>query len=310
VEHPGGRRTEIAPDFSFSATYTHNRSENLRTGGFFSTPWDRNLDPTGVILNSIGQSTTDGLNPTFNLPRLAANIDNANAVASFGKARYHALIFQLKKTYSHRYQLGVNYVVSTNKDNSSSDRDTDAFNGPSDPFNSLALDYGRSQLDIRHRFTFYSYIMLPWDIEFSNVVSARTGRAFPVWGNTCSDPGVVAPFGLEGTGSPFHYRNSFQCSNNFDQIRPVGGGNEVLARYPTRNNAFFNWDFRIGREFPLGSEKVKLRATFEVFDLFDHKNFFTNPTAGRNAILGDSDFRQRDQFQTTRTAQFGLKILF
>ncbi len=309
-----GIEQELVPDLSVSVTYTHNRSENLRTGGFFSTPWDRNLDPTGVILNSLGQSTTDGVNPTFNLPRLASNIDNANAVASFGKARYHAFIFQLKKTYSHRYQLGINYVLSYNKENSSSDRDSDAFNGPSDPFNALAIDYGRSLLDIRHRFSAYGYFLLPWDIEFSTIVSARTGRAFPVWAATCGDPGVVAPsfpVNLVGTGSPFHYRNSFECSNNFDQIRPVDpatGG--LLPRYPIRNNGFFNWDIRFGREFPLGSEKVKLRATFELFDVTDHKNFFTNPTAVPNAILGSPAFRIRDQFLTTRTAQFGLKILF
>ncbi|HXE74573.1 MAG TPA: carboxypeptidase regulatory-like domain-containing protein [Candidatus Xenobia bacterium] len=300
---------EIVPSLSVSLTYMYNRSDNLRTGGFFSTPWDRNLDPTGVILNSLGQTTTDGVNPTFNLPRLAANIDNANAVSSFAKARYHAFMIQVKKSYSHRVQFGANYVYSQNRDNASSDRDTDAFNGPSDPFNFLALDYGRSQLDIRNRFTFYGYFLLPADIELSTSVAARSGRAFPVWAATCSDPGIVAPFGLEGTGSPFHYRNSFQCSNNFDQIRPPDGG-EVLGRYPISNNAFFNWDIRFGRDWNLGSEKVKLRTTFELFDILDNKNFFTNPTAGRNAILGDPDFRQRDQFATTRTAQFGLKIIF
>ncbi|MGH9787323.1 MAG: TonB-dependent receptor [Candidatus Acidiferrales bacterium] len=290
----GGIEREIIPTLSISGTYFYNRSDNLRTGGFFSTPWDRNLDPAGVTLDSFGR-TVGG----FNLPRLDAGIGNASSVSSFAKARYHAFVLQVKKTSSHRHQFQINYVISKNKDNTSSDRDTDAFFGPSDPFNALALDYGRGQLDIRHRFSAFAYFLLPAKIEFSTVVSARTGRAFPVWGALCSDPGTVG----------VTYNNSFQCSNNFDQIRPVVGG-ELLPRYPERNSPFFNWDIRFGREFPLGSERARLRLIFEVFDVTNRKNFFTNPTAGRNAILGSSTFQQEDQFATTRTAQFGLKLLF
>lgn len=299
-----GVEREILPDLSISATYTHNRSENLRTGGFFSTPWDRNLDPTGVTFDAFGRTIG-----AFNLPRLDPTIDNANAIASFGKARYHALILQVKKTYRQRYQFGINYAVSKNRDNATSDRDTDAFNGPSDPFNFLAIDYGRSQLDITHQFSAYGYFLLPADIEFSTRISARSGRAFPVWSSLCTDPGVVAPFGLGGTGAPFSYQNSFQCSNNFNQIRPVVNG-ELLPRYPIRNDNLANWDIRFGRAFPLRGERLKLRATFEIFNVTDSQNFFTNPTGGLNAIGGSTTFRQRDQFTSTRAAQFGLKFIF
>ncbi|MBI4483451.1 MAG: TonB-dependent receptor [Acidobacteria bacterium] len=289
-----GMEREIVPSLSIAGTYTHNRSENLRTGGFFSTPWDRNLDPARVTFDSFGR-TVGG----FNLPRLDRTIGNANAVASFGRARYHAFVLQVKKTFRHRHQFGINYVTSTNKDNASSDRDTDAFNGPSDPFNFLEIDFGRSQLDIRHQFAAYAYFLLPADIELSTRFAARSGRAFPVWSSLCSDPGVVGVV----------YNNSFQCSNNFNQIRPVVGG-ELLPRYPERNSDLFNWDIRFGREFALGTERAKLQVIFEIFNVTDTKNFFTNPTAARNAILGAPTFKQKDQFVSTRTGQFGLKFIF
>ena len=135
--------------------------ENLRTGGYYSTPWDRNLfcDPksvSGCEINAtsafIPSSQFDEYGRTidaFNLPRMDPGLGIANAISSFGKGRYHALLLQVKKTFSARFQFGINYALSGNKDNASSDRDTDAFNGPSDPFRFLELDYGRSQLDIR-----------------------------------------------------------------------------------------------------------------------------------------------------------------
>ncbi len=306
-----GIEREIIPSLSISATYTHNRSENLRTGGFFSTPWDRNLNPAGVTFDSFGR-TVGG----FNLPRLTPAVGITNAVASFGRARYHALIIQFKKTYSHNVQFGLNYVTSKNEDNATSDRDTDAFNGPSDPFNFLELDYGRSQLEIRHQFSAYAYFLLPAKIEFSTLFAARTGRAFPAWAALCSDAGVVAPPASAGTGAPFRYRDSFQCSNNFDQVRPVVNG-RLLPRYPERNDGLFNWDIRFGREFNLGTERARVRFTFEVFNLTDSQNFFTNPTSARNAILfapdgvtPNSTFRQKDSFTSTRSAQLGVKFLF
>ncbi|HXH49853.1 MAG TPA: TonB-dependent receptor [Terriglobia bacterium] len=315
-----GVEREIVPSLSVSATYTQNRSENLRTGGFFSTPWDRNVfcDPAtiaGCQINAtsafIPGSQFDQYGRTidaFNLPRLDPGLGIANEISSFGKGRYHALLVQVRKAFSDRFQLGINYSVSGNKDNASSDRDTDAFNGPSDPFKFLVLDYGRSQLDIRSHLTAYGYFVLPWDLHFSTIFTARSGRAFPVWGSLCSDPGVVAPFGLGGaTGMGFQFQDAQQCSNNFDPIRPVVSG-ELLSRYPIRNDGLFNWDIRLGRAFPLGTDRLKLRVTFEVFDLTDRKNFFTSPTAARDAILGDPTFRQRNQFVSTRSAQIGLKL--
>jgi hypothetical protein len=267
-----GLEREIVPNFSLSATYVHNRSENLRTGGFNSSPWDRTLDPSGVTFDSLGR-TVGG----FSIPRLTQSqvetfpgsgvfrpvIGGANVVASFGRARYHAVILQAKKAFSQKYQFHVNYTLSYNKDNATTDRDTDAFFGPSDPFN-LELDYGTSQLDIRHQFRAFAYFLLPAKIEFSTSFGARSGRAFPVYRGFCPNP---------------DFTDGFQCANFFlDQIRPAATGGGVVERFPFRNHSFFNWDVRFGRAFGLGSERVKLRTTLEIFNLTNRNNAFSTTT--------------------------------
>jgi hypothetical protein len=275
-----GVEREIARNFSISGTYSYNRSEHLRTGGFNSAPWDRTVNPTGVTFDQFGRSIGPGSTLAFAIPRLPQSINpvnglpvisGASALSSFGRARYHAFILQAKKTFGHNYQFGVNYTVSKNDDNATTDRDSDAFFGPSDPFN-LELDYGRSQLDIRHQFSAYGYFLLPLKIEFSTFVSARSGRAYPAYRGFCP-----------GTG----YQDGFQCSNFFiSAIRPVVNG-ALLPRFPFRNTDFAQWDVRLGREFPF-YERLKLRFTAEAFNLTNRNNAFSVTTgASRNGVCNN-----------------------
>jgi len=267
VEH------ELFRDFSISASYSYNRSENLRIGGFNSTPYDRTINPAGVTLDSFGRSVGPGSTLAFAIPRLPQSINpvngqpvisGASATTSFGRARYHAFILQAKKTFSHNYQFGANYTLSKNEDNASAERDTDAFFGPSDPFN-LELDYGTSQLDIKHQFTAYGYFLLPLKIEFSTFITARSGRAYPAYRGFCPGP---------GSG----YQDGSQCSNFFiSAIRPALTSGGLLPRFPFRNTNFAQWDVRLGREFPI-YERLKLRFTAEAFNLTNRSNAFSNTT--------------------------------
>ena len=271
-----GVEREIVSNISISGTYVHNRSENLRTGGFNSTPWDRTLDPSGVTFDAAGRTVG-----RFSIPRLAQDqvetfpgsgvfrpvIGGANVLASFGRGRYHAFLLQLKSGRAKKYQFQANYSLSFNKDNATTDRDTDAFFGPSDPFN-LDLDYGTSQLDIRHQFRAFGSFTLPAKIEFSTTFSARSGRAFPVYGGFCLPPFPNAEF-----------TDGFQCANFFlSQIRPAATGGGVVERFPFRNRNFFNWDVRFARSFNLGSEKVRLRPSLEIFNLTNRDNSFSTTT--------------------------------
>ncbi len=312
VEH------EIARGFSVSATYSHNRSENLRTGGFSLTlPFDRTIDPAGVTFDQFGRSVGPGGQLAFAIPRLPQSINpvngqpvisGASAITSYGKGRYHALILQAKKAFNSKFQFGVNYTFSKNDDNTTSDRDTDAFLAPSDPFNFLKLDYGRSQLDIRHQFTSYATVVLPLKIEFGTFISARSGRAFPAYGGFCPGP---------GSG----YQDGFQCVDFFiSAVRPVANG-KLLPRYPFRNSNFAQWDVRLGREFQI-YERLRLRVTAEAFNLTNRNNAFsvttgvsTNgvcnnlPTSCFNAGTGPATLDGPSP-RGPLAGQFGLKLIF
>jgi len=316
-----GIEREILRNFSLSGTYWYNRSENLRIGGFNSAPYDRNLDPTNVTFDSFGR-TVGG----FSIPRLAQSINpvnsqpvinGASALTSFGRARYHAFALQAKKTFSQNYQFGGTYTVSKNDDNATSERDTDGFFGPSDPFN-LNLDFGRSQLDIRHQFTSYAYVVLPAKIEFSTSITARSGRAYPAYRGYCPGP---------GSG----YQDGFQCSNFFiSAIRPALNRGGLLPRFPFRGTNFAQWDVRLGREFPLlAKERLRLRVTAEAFNLTNRSNNFSN-TAGfsTNAVQcgglsnecidvtfppaagGGPKFLDAPSPSGPLAGQFGLKLIF
>ncbi|MCI0626060.1 MAG: hypothetical protein L0387_31195, partial [Acidobacteria bacterium] len=271
-----GVEREIVSNISVSGTYVHNRSENLRTGGFNSSPWDRTLDPNGVTFDSLGRTVG-----AFSIPRLPQSIDpitgnpvigGANVLASFGRGRYHAFLLQLKTGAAKNYQFQINYTLSFNKDNATTDRDTDAFFGPSDPFN-LELDYGTSQLDIRNQFRAFGAFTLPAKIEFSTSFSARSGRAFPVYRDFCGVPPPPLPAFPNAD-----FTDGFQCTNFFlSQIRPAATGGGVVERFPFRNRGFFTWDVRVARNFSLG-ESVKLRPSFEIFNLTNRNNAFSTTT--------------------------------
>lgn len=294
-----GIEHEVAKNFSFSATYTYARSDNLRIGGFWNSRYDRNFippgDPADLIVNDF-----DSFGRVINVlarGRLDPTIGTADALTSFGRARYHSVTIQAKKTFSNRYQFGANYIWSKNDDNVSNDRDTDAYFSPSDPFN-LDADYGRGQLDMSHQFTSYAVFFLPHGFQFSTSMRARSGAAFPVFAGFCGSADANADGVCSGVGA-------------YDPDRPVVGG-ALLPRYAERQPGFFTWDIRFGKEFNF-AERHHLRATFEVFNLTNHHNFFSEPISGgssSNAILGSSTFKQLDRTDAPINAQIGIKYSF
>ena len=294
VEH------ELFKNFSLSATYSYTRSENLRIGGFWNSNYDRNFIPPGHPNDTIAQDF-DSFGRVINVAargRLDPTISLADALTSFGRARYHAVTLQARKTFSAGHQFGANYIWSKNEDNLSNDRDTDSYFAPSDPFN-LDADYGRSQLDITHQFSAYAVLELGGGFQFSTSLRGRSGLAFPVYSGFC--------------GGANDYNGDGVCSGAgaYNPDRPTVGG-ALLARYPERQPSFFTWDVRLSKEFRLG-KRYRLRATFEVFNLTDRENFYSEPISGgasSNAILNDPAFMQLDRTEAPINAQIGVKFLF
>lgn len=135
---------EIAPDFSLYFDFTHSQ---------------------GVHLTRFLNYARTGLFPT---------LGDVFVTSANGKSLYNGFTAGVRKRFSKHYQFELNYVLSKDKDDDSNERDP--FTDRSFDINNLSLDYALSDRDIRHKFNFYTYTELPWKIEGSFRVQARSAQ--------------------------------------------------------------------------------------------------------------------------------------
>jgi hypothetical protein len=268
-------------NWSATAGYLYSDSHELRIGGFRSTFWDRNLAPTAT-LDSFGR--TLGLS-TAAAARPDTTITTANAMSSLGHGRYHAMFLEANKALAQRWQLYASYTLSSNKGNGSTERDTEALYGPSDPFN-LDLDYGYNEMDVRHSFKSYVVSELPWDVLVSSTWTATSGLAFPAYSSVDINTDAV--------------RNG-----GFNPDRPVVNG-ELLPRFPFHQPATFNWDLRVSKALSLGHARTQFMV--EIFNLLNTENLFSDPRT--NAVYGATNFQQLNRTLCPRIVQLGVRAEF
>jgi len=258
VEH------QFARDWTFSGSYIFVHSWRLRTGGFSSTQWFRNfVAPTVACSSTVTSNCIDqfGRSILGGTP-LDSSIFFAQELASFSRGNFHEMVLTVNKRFSKRYQFFANYTLSSNKDNASTERDTDSFFGPQDPFN-LELDYGRSGLDIQHQFKGAFVVELPYGFTLSTLAIAHSGLAYPAYiSSDTNGDGVVN-----------------QVASNDRPVVTSGSSSFLLPRFPARQPNFFQLDFRLNKTFTF-SERYKIEALAEVFNLFNRDNLFSNPNVG------------------------------
>jgi hypothetical protein len=265
---------------SVEAGYLFSESRNLRIGGFRSTLWDRNL-ATPTQFDQFGRGIA-----ILSSPRPDPTIAQANALASFGRGRYHALLIGVDKPMRNGWQFYASYALATSKGSGSTERDTEAQFGPSDPFNPAA-DYGVNELDERHQFKSYVVIGLPARITVASTWSAGSGLAFPVY-------------------SAVDVNGDRMTNDGLHPDRPVVDG-QLLPRFPDHQPAYFTWDFRVAKGLPLGSAG-RAQLVLEVFNLLNNDNTFADPRT--QAILGSPNFRVNNRTLGPRLAQLGLRFDF
>ncbi|HEV3253318.1 MAG TPA: carboxypeptidase regulatory-like domain-containing protein [Candidatus Acidoferrales bacterium] len=260
----------IAQGWNVSATYVYVHSDHLRTGGFSTNVWSRNFVPMGT--DQFGRAILAPYNATncpttvppgdFLAPRmpLDCSINTANELGSFSRGNYNEFVAAVNKRFSHRYQFFASYTWSTNSDNASSERDTDTFFGPQDPFN-INLDYGRSGLDVTHQFKAAGVIDLPFGFTWSSTLSAHSGFAYPAYNNTDTNLDFVIN----------------QFSFNDRPVVQTGSGKPfLLPRYPARQPGFFQWDTRINKDFKIG-ERYHAQLLADLFNLTNRGNLYSDP---------------------------------
>jgi hypothetical protein len=298
VEH------QLSRDWVVSAQYAYVHAARLRVGGFSTTQWSRNLvvdhqDQFGRSIIATAGGFPVSLDPT---------IGSANELGSFGHGNYHEFVASVNKRFTRRFQLFANYTWSQNRDNSSSERDTDTFYGPQDLFN-LNLDYGGNGLDISHQFKAGYMIDLPMGFALSGTMIAHSGLAYPAYD--------IVDVNHDGVGNQF--------ANNDRPTLTVGGKSSLLGRYPGRQPSFFVWDWRISKDFAF-QEKYHIQLLADIFNLTNAGNLYSNPD--NSAFVNDQltaipkpgtvnlnggKYRVLDQIgpgSTQFAAQFGFKFIF
>ena len=265
---------------SLEAGYMRSESRNLRIGGFRSTTWDRNLAPP-TRFDEFGRGVD-----ILAAGRPDSTIAQANALASFGRGRYQALIVSLSKPMANRWQFYGNYTLAKSTGNGSTERDTEALFGPSDPFNP-GVDDGINELDERHQVKSYLVVALPRGLTLASTWSAGSGLAFPVYSAT----------DLNGDGV---------TNDGLHPDRPAVDG-QLLPRFPSHQPAWFMWDFRAAKAVTLAGQ-ARMQFMFDVFNLLNTDNTYADPRT--QAILGSPNFRVHNRTLGPRLAQLGIRFDF
>jgi hypothetical protein len=275
---------QLSGHTSVDADVLFSNATHLRIGGFRSTLWDRNLFPPtqfdefGRGVNVLASGRPD---PT---------ITQANALTSFGRGRYEALVLTLRRRQHDRWQLYVSYTLSKSSGDASTERDTEAAFGPSDPFNPEA-DYGINELDQRHQVTSYLSAALPFGLSLGSSWSIGSGLAFPVYSAIDSN----------GDGA---------LNNGLNPDRPAVNG-RLLPRFPFHQPAYFTWDLRIAKALlsvKSGERQKRADVVIDVFNVLNTDNKYADPHT--QAIWGSANFRVNNQTLGPRFAQLGVRFVF
>jgi hypothetical protein len=186
------------------------------------------------------------------LVRPLGNVGNIFQYESSGRFNQNQLIVNFNTRLSPKFSMFGTYVLNFAKG------DTDGVNTfPANQYD-LSREYGRSSIDVRHRFTVGGGINgLPWKLRLNPLIIANSGRPFnitigrdtngdtlfterPALATATSKPGVVPTrFGL------------LDPNPTADQL--------IIPRNFATGPGFFSVNLRISRSFGLGPEIVVTR---------------------------------------------------
>ncbi len=257
---------------SLSASYVFSRG--MRLPIFVDT----NIAPatttkTFTVVDAAGASSS------LTVPFYTSRIDATGPVLtgfSDVNSWYNSLVITFNKPVSHGLAFTANYTLAKATDGGQVPGQFGTFNGtdsPIDPYH-RKLEYGRSDLDQRHRFVANTV----WAPQFTHKIANKTVRFLVDGFNFSSIVTVSAGQGLTGTvngsasGGPAGGLTGAVVNNSGTALSS--------SRFPgePRNNftgpGLGYVDFRVARDFVF-KEKYKLALRGEAFNLFNFTNFFS-----------------------------------
>ncbi len=231
---------------------------------------------------------TGGSGPWSTFPGGTNGIGQLWTLESTAKSTYYGFTLALAGSLGRWMQFQGNYTLSFDK--SDDDNERDPFKLYYAVANRLDREYNWSDRDQRHRVNLWMLQHLPYGIELNHRVSAYSAQPTsascgPWTGNPNAPP----------AGQPAVTPQDRICSN----------GTILLRNSIRKDNAFFQWDLRISRPFPVAHGS--LEAMIEIFNL---TNTFNLRKPGSPALLFNFDGTIRSGLGDPRRAQAGLRYTF
>lgn len=229
-------------------------------------------------------------NPRFNTIRIFSDS---------GRARYKGVQLALDKRYSRNYQFGLTYLLSRNQDDF-----TDVFDFPSNNFR-IEGEFADSVFDQRHRFTANWVARLPYEITFSGLIFASSGRKAAV---------TVGGLDIYAVSPEARGRNARPTCGLNPRFNPgctfLGIPNgQLVPRNAFRTDPIYRMDLRVARLFRIKNHTFE--PGLEIFNAFNRQN---NDPTRYNVNLGSPAFgspgRSTNQVFLPRQIQLGIRYAF
>lgn len=203
----------------------------------------RSRDINAPLPDSITAANPNGIRPL-------GNIGDVYQYESSGRFDQNQLFFGFNNRFNRTISFSANYSLSK------SQNDTD---GPgSFPVNSYDLtgEYARAGFDVRHRFSFFGSINLPWQVSVNPLVTVSSGRAFNITTGLDSNLDRLyterpsfAPSGVDCNNPPAN----IVCTRfgNFN-LRPASG-EALIPRNFGQGPGFVSANVRISKTWNFGT---------------------------------------------------------
>jgi hypothetical protein len=294
-----GFERQLFPDLAVSADYVHSQGRDMLMLLNLNPQIRSNPTVSSSTLQRVGSSTL-----TVALAELQSKYAgfvpftaNVTQYINTGRLDYDAVMFQMKKRFSHNYSTQVSYTFGKSNGNTSGNGAAGSNFQVRDDLH-LELNEGPTDFDIRHNFTLSGTALIPrtGGLNLSWVVRALSGTPFTLTnGNVDPDlNGIQAeplPSGkYSGTGVDPYTVEDFKSQRN-----------------GARGPGFLDADMRFGYGFHLGGHR-RLEVSADVFNLTNHTNF-ANPTGNQ----ASAQFLLLTAYNTSyapRKVQVGARVEF
>jgi hypothetical protein len=290
-----GVQRRIGSDFSVEADYQGSSGHKLLLNIDLNTPFVTINDPTKRGAQAPNVQVFPY--PTF------ANINMGKDIAT---SNYNGLVLTSKYQGRRGIFFQASYTLGKSLDNSSSwSVPSGQPGGVADPRN-LRQEYGPSNFDVRHRAVFVDVIDLPvgpghrllgWNNslnrqafggwQISGITTIQGGAPFTVYNPSADFSGLNQLFDRpDVTGTGRIQQNNRNPDAAFDTSffskTPPAGRVGSSGRDQYYGPGLVNFDFAAAKNFPLGTERLRLQFRADLFNLFNHTNF-SNPVSNQSS---------------------------